>query len=151
MKYAHTNIVARDWHKLADFYINVFECKPVLPERDLRGDWLDQATRINYAHLTGMHLRLPGFGDNGPTLEVFHYDELVDKTLPIIANRVGLGHIAFEVEDVVQTLEKLIHQGGIKFGEVIVQQIPGVGEITFTYAKDPEENLIEIQSWKYNS
>ncbi|MFZ5652735.1 MAG: VOC family protein [Bacillota bacterium] len=39
IKYVHTNIVARDWKKLSQFYIDVFDCKPVYPERDLSGDW----------------------------------------------------------------------------------------------------------------
>jgi predicted enzyme related to lactoylglutathione lyase len=29
MKYAHTNIIARDWEKLAQFYIDVFDCEIV--------------------------------------------------------------------------------------------------------------------------
>ena len=36
--------------------------------------WLDSATGINGAHLRGMHLRLPGYGEHGPTLEIFQYD-----------------------------------------------------------------------------
>jgi len=31
MKYTHTNLVARDWRRLADFYIKVFGCTPVPP------------------------------------------------------------------------------------------------------------------------
>jgi hypothetical protein len=27
MRFSHTNIAARDWKKLSDFYINVFECE----------------------------------------------------------------------------------------------------------------------------
>jgi len=147
-KYAHTNIVSRDWKKLTDFYITVFDCKPVLPERDLSGDWLARATSLKNPHLRGMHLRLPGFGDNGPTLEVFQYDEMVEKSNPPYANRIGLGHLAFEVEDVNRTLELMLKKDGNRLGEVIVQEIKGVGEITFTYATDPEGNIIEIQSWK---
>ena len=69
MKYTHTNLVARDWRRLADFYIKVFGCTPVPPERDLSGDWLDKATSLQDAHIRGVHLRLPGHGDAGPTLE----------------------------------------------------------------------------------
>ena len=32
-KYKHTNIVARDWQKLAEFYEDVFGCARLLPER----------------------------------------------------------------------------------------------------------------------
>ena len=36
VRYAHTNIVARDWKALALFYIKAFGCKRKLPERNLR-------------------------------------------------------------------------------------------------------------------
>jgi len=38
---AHTNIITDDW-KLADFYMKVFHCKPLLPEKDLKSDRLDK-------------------------------------------------------------------------------------------------------------
>jgi predicted enzyme related to lactoylglutathione lyase len=148
IKYVHTNIVSKNWRVLADFYIKIFDCKEVPPKRDLSGEWLEKATGLKYPHLIGMHLRLPGFGDNGPTLEIFQYDEMLEKTTQSSANRVGLGHLAFEVDDVSTTLNLLLEKGGHKLGEVVVQEISGVGEITFTYATDPEGNIIEIQSWR---
>ena len=43
MRYAHTNIVAKDWRTLSDFYIQVFGCSIKPPQRNLSGDWLDRA------------------------------------------------------------------------------------------------------------
>lgn len=149
IKYAHTDIVAEDWKKLSNFYINVFDCKPVPPERDLSGEWLEKATAINKPHLRGQHLRLPGYGNDGPTLEIFQYDQMMDRPVPTCANRKGLGHLAFEVEDVHETLQSLLEHGGHPLGEIVVREIAGVGGITFTYATDPEGNIIEIQSWKH--
>lgn len=40
IKYVHTNIIAKDWKRLADFYIQVFNSKPLYPERDLSGKWI---------------------------------------------------------------------------------------------------------------
>ena len=37
-KYVHTNLIAHDWRKLADFYLSVFGCAPVPPERDYLGE-----------------------------------------------------------------------------------------------------------------
>ena len=34
IRYAHTNLIADDWRRLADFYIQVFACEPVSSERD---------------------------------------------------------------------------------------------------------------------
>ena len=73
-RYVHTNLIARDWRALARFYQDVLGCVPVPPERDLSGPDMDAGTGIPGAHLRGMHLRLPGRGDDGPTLEIFTYD-----------------------------------------------------------------------------
>ena len=118
IKFAHTNIITNDWKKLADFYINVFDCKPLLPERDLKGNWLDKATNVENAHLVGIHLALPGYENNLPTLEIFQYDNNLDN-LEGFTNRKGLGHMAFKVDDVQETLNSLIQNGGTQLGEVV--------------------------------
>ncbi len=46
IRYVHTCLIARDWKKLAQFYIDVFGCEPVGNERDLKGDWIDKITGI---------------------------------------------------------------------------------------------------------
>lgn len=148
IKYTHTNIVSADWKTLSEFYINVFGCKPVPPERDLSGDWLAKGTALKAPHVCGQHLRLPGYGDTGPTLEIFQYDEMLEKAALPSANRKGFGHLAFAVDNVTEILQILLKNGGQELGEVVVREILGVGEITFTYATDPEGNILEIQSWK---
>ena len=149
IKYAHTNIISTDWKKLADFYINVFACKPAPPIRDLSGEWIEKGTAVKNAILKGMHLQLPGHGDNGPTLEIYSYGEMLEKPEPPAANRKGFGHLAFEVDDVNGILQKIISNGGTKLGDVVIKEVEGVGLLTFTYATDPEGNIIEIQKWEY--
>ena len=107
IKFVHTNIIARDWQKLAQFYIDVFDCKPLYPERDLKGEWMDKLTNINNVHIKGIHLSLPGY-KNGPTLEIFSYNvsEIREKSPNV--NAQGFGHIAFHVDNVEEVLEKLI-------------------------------------------
>ena len=109
--YRHTNLVARDWKRLAAFYETVFACEPVPPKRDLSGEWLDRATGVEGARIRGVHLRLPGHGRNGPTLEVFQYDRSKDAP-PARADRLGFGHVAFEVEDVREALRRVVAHGG---------------------------------------
>ncbi len=147
MRYAHTNIISINWKKLADFYIKIFECKIVPPIRNQSGDWLSKGTGVKDAKLEGAHLLLPGHGENGPTLEIYQYEH-VEQLDPIHPNTRGFGHLAFEVENVSKILELMEANGGTRFGEITTRVINGVGKITFVYARDPEGNLIELQSWE---
>lgn len=146
MKYVHTNIIAQDWKKLAQFYIHVFGCTKVLPERNLNGKWLDTVTGIDGVHIEGIHLRLPGYGDEGPTLEIFQYNSYKAVQFQKI-NRQGLAHIAFGVDDVDESLKAVLAEGGGKLSDIMRANIPGVGNITIVYAKDPEGNFIELQKF----
>ena len=145
-RFVHVNIVAKDFKRLCDFYVKVLGCIPVPPERDLKGGWLDRATGIEGAHIRGMHLRLPGYSEDGPTLEIFQYDD--EEEAPKSINRTGFAHIAFSVEDPLSLLEKVIAEGGGRLGEPVKFDVPGVGTIVFVYAKDPEGNIIELQKWE---
>lgn len=146
-RYVHTNLIARDYKHLAEFYCAVFGCAPVPPERNLRGGWLDRGTGLKNTHLEGLHLRLPGHGDRGPTLEIFSYQPLDDAPASP-ANRRGYGHLAFHVEDVSGALERVLHHGGSRLGEIVQHEVPGAGHLTFTYCRDPEGNILELQNWQ---
>ena len=145
-KYVHTNLTGRDWRRLVRFYCDVFGCIPKPPERDLRGDWLDQLTALPHAHLTGMHLHLPGFGPDGPTLEIFSYDQMTGGSPPVV-NEPGFGHLAFLVDDVSAALSAVVAEGGSAVGQVCTTEVPGVGTLRVAYARDPEGNILELQHW----
>ncbi|CAA6811147.1 MAG: Glyoxalase, partial [uncultured Aureispira sp.] len=146
MKYVHTNIISKDWKALAGFYIQVFQCKLLLPQRNLSGDWLSEGTGVKEAKLKGAHLRLPGYGTKGPTLEIFEYDKMEDQADPL-PNRKGFGHLAFEVAEVNKVLEQVLALGGKAYGSVVTKSIEGLGTLTFVYVQDPEGNIIELQNW----
>src|SRR6184192_3853964 len=145
-KYVHTNVIARDWKRLVRFYSEVFGFKPHGSERDMSGAWLDSLTSLRNGHLTGVHLRLPGYGDDGPTLEIFSYDQLIEHGLPA-ANQCGFAHIAFAVDDVDQALQAVIAAGGSAVGQIATTQVNGVGTLRVVYARDPEDNIVELQKW----
>jgi predicted enzyme related to lactoylglutathione lyase len=147
-RYKHTNIIAKDWRKLARFYQDVFDCVLIPPERDLSGLWLDKGTGVKGAFLSGAHLLLPGHGKSGPTLEILQYTRN-EPRLPTAANREGITHLGFEVEDVEQETAEVLKHGGSKVGDVTSSTVKGVGVITFVYLADPEGNIIELQSWKH--
>jgi len=150
MKYVHTNIITKDWKKLSDFYIKVFDCKIMPPVRKQEGEWLSQGTGVTKASLEGAHLLLPGYGENGPTLEIYQYAKIKNQTA-VSPNQRGFGHIAFEVESVASMVEKIIEHGGSKNGVITSRNIEGVGVISFIYVRDPDGNLIELQNWKKNA
>ncbi len=145
-RFVHTNLIAQDWKRLARFYEQVFGCTPILPERDMAGQWLEESTGISNAQVRGMHLRLPGYGDDGPTLEIFQYNYQEERLKPA-SNRPGFAHIAFAVDDVESARDAVLAAGGGVVGKVVSVEVPDVGTVTFVYLTDPEGNIIELQSW----
>jgi predicted enzyme related to lactoylglutathione lyase len=145
-KYVHTNLVAKDWRLLAAFYQKVFGCVIVPPERDFRGEKLEAGTHLAVAHLHGVHLRLPGYGADGPTLEIFQYDPQVSRASSAV-NRPGFGHIAFQVPNVALAREEILRAGGRPVGEIVTLQVTTGAEVTWCYVTDPEGNHLELQSW----
>jgi predicted enzyme related to lactoylglutathione lyase len=145
-RFGHLNLIARDWRGLAAFYTRVFGCEFVPPERDYRGPDLSAGTGIADAALAGVHLRLPGGGPSGPTLEIYQYDPALES-LPTAANRPGFGHIAFVVSSVDEARATVLAEGGRPVGEVVTLRTSDGRLVTWTYVTDPEGNIIELQSW----
>jgi predicted enzyme related to lactoylglutathione lyase len=145
-KYVHTNLIAEDWQGLAKFYTEVFGCVLIPPERDYRGKELDSGTGLKDAHLTGAHLRLPGWGDQGPSIEIYSYDRHEPHPGTSV-NRPGFGHIAFEVEDVGKARQVVEAHGGGGVGEIVTLATKIGTRVTWCYMTDPEGNIIELQSW----
>ncbi len=107
---------------------------------------MDKATGLTNAKLEGVHLLLPGHGENPPTLEIFTYTEMHDSQ-NIMSNFTGITHIAFEVDDVQSTYQKALSNGAISLGDVVEKVVENVGTLQFVYFRDPEGNIVEIQSW----
>lgn len=145
-RYAHTNLIARDWRRLAAFYEEHFGCVSVPPERNYSGSTLEAGTGVPGATLQGAHLRRPGHGDRGPTLEIFSYSVHAEGPAPVV-NRCGLGHIAFEVASVAEARRDVLAAGGRAVGEVVTLTTAPGAQVTWCYVTDPEGNIIELQSW----
>lgn len=145
-RFGHVNVIARDWRRLADFYTRVFGMDIVPPLRDYRGADLDAGTGVAGASLTGAHLRLPGLGSDGPTLEIYQYGS-GPEGLPPAVNRPGFQHIAFVVPDVAAASEAVVGAGGGTVGTVVTLTTADGRRVTWTYVTDPEGNILELQSW----
>ena len=145
-RYAHVNVIATDWRKLAQFYQEVFDCEPISTERDHHGPHTDAVTGIKNVRVQGQHLRVPGHGENGPTIEFFSYNKVLPTQAPAI-NRNGFAHLAFEVDDFDGVRQQVRDWGGKDYAERITIDIPGAGRLTLLYMTDPEGNIIELQQW----
>ena len=145
-RYVHTNLVARDWRTLANFYQSVFGCAPVPPERDFAGPELEAGTGVANSTLRGIHLRLPGYGPEGPTVEIFTYSRLAEGPMPAV-NRPGFGHIAFAVGSVPDARAQVVKAGGGMVGDIVTLSTATGARVTWCYVTDPEGNVIELQSW----
>jgi len=144
-RYGHTNLIARDWRRLATFYQELFGCVLVPPERDYAGADLEAGTGVAGSTLRGVHLRLPGHGPEGPTLEIYSYSVTAEGPAPAV-NRPGFGHICFIVDSVEAARLAILAAGGWKVGEVVtLSPRPGL-HLTWCYVTDPEGNILELQS-----
>ncbi len=146
-RFVHTNLVAADWRALASFYERVFGCEVVRPERHFAGPTLEAGTGVAGARLDGVHLRLPGYGPSGPTLELFSYSPAADR-VPALVNRPGLGHIAFEVDSVAEARREVLAEGGRAVGDIVTLATADGRQVTWCYVTDPEGNVVELQSWR---
>ena len=146
-RYAHTNLVANDWPALASFYERVFGCEVAPPERHFSGPTLEAGTGLPGARIDGVHLRLPGHGPEGPTLEVFSYSSPAGR-VPALVNRPGFGHVAFEVDSVAESRGEVLREGGRAVGEVVTLATADGRQVTWCYVTDPEGNIVELQSWR---
>ena len=145
-RYVHTNLISRDWRALAQFYTDLFGCEFVPPERDYSGAALEAGTGLPGAALTGVHLRLPGHGPQGPTLEIYTYTSLAEGSAPAV-NRPGFAHLAFEVGSVEAARREVLAAGGAPVGEIVTLTTATGRRVTWCYVTDPEGNIIEQQSW----
>jgi predicted enzyme related to lactoylglutathione lyase len=145
-RYVHTNLIARDWRRLAEFYQSVLGCILTPPERHFSGPQIEAGTGVSGASLEGIHLRLPGADDDGPTLEIFTYSRIVDRQAAE-ANRLGFGHIAFAVDSVADAQAEVLSAGGSAVGEIVTLTVATGARVTWCYVTDPEGNILELQSW----
>jgi predicted enzyme related to lactoylglutathione lyase len=145
-RYAHTNLIARDWRRLAAFYQQLFACELVPPERDYSGPTLEAGTGVPEARLQGVHLRLPGHGADGPTLEIYTYSHEAARASRKV-NQPGFAHIAFEVHSVGEARAQVLAAGGRAVGEIVTLTTAIGSRVTWCYVTDPEGNIIELQSW----
>lgn len=111
----------------------------------MSGPWLDELLNLTDVAAHGLHLRLPGLPQSGPTIEILSYNQQYGEIDDV--RRPGWGHLAFEVDDVQQAVERVIDHGGARIGATVTTEIAHAGELTVAYVRDPEGNVVELQKW----
>lgn len=138
VKFGHVNIVAKDWRALSMFYQNVFGCRPMDPPRAYSGEWIESVVGQQGVMIEGEHIEVPGYGEQGPTLEIFGYKPGGTQG-PLKVYDYGFAHICFQVDDVPATLNKILENGGS-----IISAYADPFKERCVYTKDPEGNVVEI-------
>ena len=67
---------------------------------------------------------------------------------PTAVNRPGFGHIAFTGESVERARNDILTNGGSAIGEIVTLETSTGARVTWCYVTEPEDNVIEIQSWQ---
>lgn len=145
-KYAHTNLIADDWRALSDFTNNSSVVSRPGRKRVFGANHSKAGTGIPSARLRGVHLRLPGYGAAGPTLEIFSYNTRTERGTTAV-DRPGFGHIAFSVADVADARTAVLQRGGQAIGKIVTLEVATGAKVTWCYVTDPEGNIIELQAW----
>ena len=146
VRFGHVGLVSSNPDRLARFYIDVFDCEIIGPRRELSGTPLSIGMGLAGARVSGLHLRLPGHDQHGPVLEIFRLPEITHDDRQI--TRGGLMHLAFEVNDIGEALDRLLASSGTRQGAISEIGVDGVGAAAFVYARDPDGNIVELQEWR---
>jgi catechol 2,3-dioxygenase-like lactoylglutathione lyase family enzyme len=144
-KLNHANVIVSNLERSRKFYTEVLGLE-VLMETEIDEAQFARGVGIPGAKVRGIFLQVPGT----PTvIEMFEYSAPA-KSKPIPGdwrpNDIGIGHVAFEVDDIDAAYERLVKHD-VHFVSTPVT-IPvthkDVGGVRFCYFTDPDGILLEL-------
>jgi catechol 2,3-dioxygenase-like lactoylglutathione lyase family enzyme len=151
MQIDHVNLVVEDLDAMTAFYRDVLGLS-VTRQVTITGPWVAATVRLADVHADVVYLDFPA---GGPRIELIRYNRPplarpsdVDKP-----NAPGLRHLAFKVDDIDASTQKLRAAGVPFFSDI--QTVPS-SQVTYAggirkrliYFKDPEGNLLELCEYK---
>lgn len=142
MKLNHISITARDAKHLAQFYIGALGLRERRAPKRLVGSAISRGNGLPGSDICSIWLDFPC--GSKPFLEIMEYSETEpSRTAPI--NTPGFAHIALEVADPLQAIDRVLQYGGRQQGEVVNL---GTSErpCLCAYVRDPEGNVLELES-----
>jgi catechol 2,3-dioxygenase-like lactoylglutathione lyase family enzyme len=133
----HTGIVVRNLDKSASFYksLGFHSFSQAIEE----GEFIDQVTGLNQTKLEWVKLQAP----DGFLLELLKYnsDSETEEISIQKSDKLGCSHIAFSVEDIYKTCEKIKQMGGSIVNPPALSQDK---KVKVAYCHDVEGVLMEI-------
>ena len=111
-KIDHVNICVADLETVTDFFVNLIGFK-ITAQGLLEGKWMDCVVALKDVKARYVQLSL----DEGSSrLELIQYENPKGEKDPkmSLANQIGFRHMAFEVENIDEVVEKL-KKAGVKF------------------------------------
>ncbi len=140
-KINHINVVVRDLDEAKSFFIQLGFT--VRDESELSGEWISSIVALPNVRARYVTLKLPGTDTN---LELIEYASPPSERDPNMgkANQLGFRHIAFEVENIDETVNDLKDKG-IKFISSI-HAYPKTGK-RLVYFWGPDRILLELAQY----
>ncbi|RVT70131.1 VOC family protein [Agrobacterium tumefaciens] len=141
MRLAHINLVARNAKLLAAFYVNVMKCDVLREPKTLSGEKVSRGNGLSNSEILTIWLKFPEL--EWPFLEIHEHRVHLHRDQPRV-NEPGFGHLAFQMEDIRETLSNIIEAGGAQIGEITDFGTPEMPYL-IAYARDPEGNVLELE------
>lgn len=143
----HVNIVVADLERAARFYEEVFGWKRGF-SATLEGEWIERVSGLSGVTARCLFLNAP---EGGARIELICYDSPTGETVEANAkaNTFGVRHIAFEVESIEATLEKVRALGIESVGAVVEVpfRVGNLGAKRLVYFHDFDGVLVEAAAY----
>jgi len=105
-----------------------------------------RALAFRVQHLEAFTFDSPELALTAPRWRCFSTRTLLPMVPPPL-DRTGFGHIAFAVPSVPFARDEVLAAGGSSVGDIVTLEASPDSRVTWCYVRDPEGNIIELQSW----
>lgn len=136
-RFVHTGVVVDDLDAAVGFFTLLgLDCSgPFTAD----GDWVGRIIGVPEARVEGVMVRTPD-GTDALELVRFHAPPAEPDPQPAPANRRGIRHIAFAVDDIRTTVAQLRSAGWDTIGEIVDYE----GLFLLCYVRGPEGLIVEL-------